>query len=447
VAYVLTTSACSAGREGGDTQRRDTVARPLDIYRDLGFLTGTGQFPAVASFATMAGPADSTYVLFGLSIPNNALRFQRDATGFYAEYDVNIVFARPDSGVAHRLVTREQVRIPSFAETSRTDESIVFQQVFPLTPGRYVVQVQAADAHSSRGFRMVDTVTAPAYGVRDSRISTPVLAYRADPRRERGQRPSLIVNPRHTVAFGGTSPLLYVEAYGAHESVTAEVMDATGRVVWQQAVPMQRSDDMLHSGVVTIPSEEFALGRFTITVRSGVTGSEPRPLLLTISDQWMVANFEEVLQIVRLIAHPAELDSLRSGTPSERRAQWELFWQRRNPLPAAGINEYREQFFQRVRFATEAFREAGGRAGWQTDRGEVYIVLGPPDHAFERFIGRTDVTGQPNAVEWMYSNAGGSRLNLLFHDRTGFGRLELVPASASAFRAAAERVKPRLPRN
>jgi GWxTD domain-containing protein len=422
------------------------VSRPLDIYRDLGFLTGTGQFPAVASFATMAGPADSTFVLFALSIPNSALRFQRDATGFYAQYDVTIAFLRPDSIAAQRFTTRELVRIGSFAETARTDESIIFQHAFALQPGRYVVQVHAADAHSSRGFRMADTVTAPAYGERGLRIATPLLTHRADPRRERAQPPSLIVNPRNTVPFGGTSPLLYVEAYGAGLPLTAEIMDAGGTVVWRGAVALQAMEGALHSGVVSIPSEEFPLGRFTITVRGAGVASEPRPLLLTISDQWMVANFEEVLQILRFIAYPAELDSLRSGTAIERREQWERFWQRRNPLPAAGINEYRDQFFQRVRFATEAFRESG-RAGWQTDRGEVYIVLGPPDHAIERFLGPTDLTGQANAVEWLYSNAAGGRLNLLFHDRSGFGRLELVPASASAFRAAAERVKQRLPRN
>ena len=27
-------------------------------------------------------------------------------------------------------------------------------------------------------------------------------------------------------------------------------------------------------------------------------------------------------------------------------------------------NEYRDEFFQRVRYATEVFREPGGRAGW-----------------------------------------------------------------------------------
>jgi hypothetical protein len=48
-------------------------------------------------------------------------------------------------------------------------------------------------------------------------------------------------------------------------------------------------------------------------------------------------------------------------------------------------------------------------------------------------------------VEWIYSAAPGGRLNLLFHDRGGFGRLELVPSSRAAFRSAAARMKPHHP--
>jgi GWxTD domain-containing protein len=446
---VLPAAACSSTLtpDRAPDPRGAAFARPLDIYRDLGFLTGPGQFPVVASFSSLAGPADSTYVLVGLSMPNSALRFQRDGTTFFAEYDVNVTFMAEDSSVVTRFTTREVVRIPSFSETGRTDESVVFQHAFTLEPGRYLVQVQASDAHSSRGFRMTDTLSAPSYAPGTAAAPAAMLTYEARGRTSRSERPDLILNPRHTVPFGGESPVLYVEAYGGAAPLTVQVLDVQGAVVWSGSVPLQEGAGDVRYGILPIPSEEFPLGRFWVQVAGGGAAAQRRPLLLTISDQWMVANFEDVLQFLRYIAYQEELDSLRTGTPAERRERWEQFWERRNPLPMAGINEYRDQFFQRVRFATEAFREPGGRAGWQTDRGEVYIVLGPPDHAVERYLGRSDFTGQPNAVEWVYANAAGGRLNLLFHDRTGFGRFDLIPASASAFRAAADRAKPRLRRN
>jgi GWxTD domain-containing protein len=434
------------GAERPAPARGEPFARPLDIYRDLGFLTGSGQFPVVASFSTLAGPGDSTLVMMGLSMPNSALRFQRDGGGFLAEYDVNVVLLDRDSVPIERFSTRESVRIPTFGETSRTDESVVFQRAFTVVPGRYVVQLQAGDAHSARGFRMTDTITAPAYGAAGARVGTPILAYQATGRAARDGMPLLILNPRHTVPYGGESPLLYVEAYGAAAELTVEVVNTEGQPVWSGPVPLEETGAALRSATVRIPSELFPLGRFWVQVTGSGVATERRPLLLTISDQWMVANFEEVLQFLRYIALQEEMDSLRSGTPAERRERWEQFWERRNDVPQAGINEFRDRFFQRVRFATEAFREAG-RAGWQTDRGEVYIVLGAPDQVVERYLGRTDLTGRPNAVEWVYTNSAAGRINLLFHDRTGFGRMELVPSSASAFRSAADRMKPRRQRN
>lgn len=439
-------AACGgpSGMERPRPTRAEAISRPLEIYRDLGFLTGSGQFPAVASFVTIAGPADSTYVLLGLSVPNSALRFQREGTGFFAEYNVHVAFMDDDSVTIKRFESKETVRIPSFAETGRTDESIVHQQAFAMPPGRYILRLQAADANSSRGFRMTDTLTVPAYGPGVARIGSPVLVYRAHGRTSRDSLPALIFNPRHTVPYGGEDPLLYVETYDRDTTVAIQVVNDAGVTVWSTRTSLSEGGEGLRYGIVQIPSETLPLGKFWLQVAPDGAAPERTPLVLTISDQWMVANFDEVLRFLRLIAHDDELDSLEVGAPAEQRAAWDRFWERRDPLPITDINEFRDQFFQRVRYATEAFRETGGgRAGWQTHRGEVYIVLGPPDYITERFIGRPELTGQPNAEEWVYDAAAGGRLNLLFHDRTGFGRFELAPSSAAAFRAAAERLKPR----
>jgi GWxTD domain-containing protein len=442
-AVLLAACGGQSGPERPRPTRAEAFSRPLEIYRDLGFMTGSGQFPAVASFATIAGPADSTFVLLGLSIPNNALRFQREGSGFFAEYSVQVAFMDDDSVTVKRFESKEIVRIPSFAETGRTDESIVHQQAFAMPAGRYIVRLQAADANSSRGFRMTDTLTVPAYGPGSARVGSPVLVYRAHGRTSRDSLPRLIFNPRHTVPYGGEAPRLYLEAYDHATPLAVQVVNDAGVTVWSTRTTLSEGGEGLRYGVVEIPSETLPLGKFWLQVAPDGATPERTPLVLTISDQWMVANFEEVLRFLRFIAHDDELDSLNVGSPAEQRAAWDRFWDRRDPLPITDINEFRDQFFQRVRYATEAFRESGGRAGWQSDRGEVYIVLGAPDHVVERFIGRPELTGQPNAEEWVYDAAPGGRLNLLFHDRTGFGRFELVPSSAAAFRAAAERMKPR----
>jgi GWxTD domain-containing protein len=156
----------------------------------------------------------------------------------------------------------------------------------------------------------------------------------------------------------------------------------------------------------------------------------------------MVANFDDVLRFLSLIAYPAELDSMRKAVGAERRARWEKFWTVRDPLPATPINEFRDQFFERIRIATDEFAESG-RPGWETDRGEVFVVFGAPDHVIERQVGR-DMSAQPNFMEWVYESLPGGRLVLQFIDRNGFGRYELTQSSEGTFRTVAARMRPKL---
>lgn len=55
----------------------------------------------------------------------------------------------------------------------------------------------------------------------------------------------------------------------------------------------------------------------------------------------------------------------------------EEFWKRRDPDPDTAANEYRIEYEERVERAAAMFH-GEGRPGWQTDRGRIYILFGPP---------------------------------------------------------------------
>ena len=444
-AVTVLASSCGGRGSGEEPLPRGarSIARPLEIYQQLGMLAGPTEFPAVARFATLAGAADSTLLLLTVSLPNSAVRFQRDETGFNAEYRVSAAIVR-DSQQVSQIERREIVRVSSFTETGRSDESIVFQDFLMLKPDTYTVRLQVSDVNSSRGFQALDTIVVPAYS-RSSSIGTPLLVYQAEGREHVGDRPDIILNPRNTIPYGDEAPRIYLEFYGtaAARPVALRLVDDAGSALWStQTVATTGTAELRHS-LVEIPPATLPLGRLWLEVRETPEATPVRtPLVVTISDQWMVANFEDVLRFLEFIAYPAEIDSLRKAVGTERRDRWDRFWARRDPVPATQINEYRDQFFERIRTVTDLFSE-NGRTGWETDRGEVYVVLGPPDQMMERQIGR-GALGQPNLIEWLYEGLPGGRLTLQFIDRTGFGRFDLTQSSESTFRTIAARLRPRL---
>jgi GWxTD domain-containing protein len=442
---MLLATACGGGSTTTPMPRADAVvARPLETYRQLGLVTGPPEFPAVVAFATVAGPADSTYVLLAMSLPNNVLRFQRDATGFAAAYEVAAEF-RQGTVTARRFSRTESVHVPNFAEAARTDESVVFQQAVLLASGRYEVFLHASAQGTARSFETTDTLDIPTYGATGTPVAGPIVVYQGTGRATREALPEVILNPRHTVTYGGEEPKLLVEWYGAGAPVpiTLRVLDERDELVKAVEAEVPAGEAEVRFTHVSLPIESLPLGKLWIElIAPGVSTPHRTPLVISISDQWMVANYEEVLQFLRYIATNAEIEELGSGTPQERRERWEAFWRKRDPILATPINEYRDEFFQRVRYAAEQYGEPGGLPGWRTHRGEVYVVLGPPDFEQVRYIGRTDVA-QANGIEWLYEALPGGRLSLLFFDRTGFGRFELTPSSEAAFRSVAERMKPR----
>ncbi len=105
-----------------------------------------------------------------------------------------------------------------------------------------------------------------------------------------------------------------------------------------------------------------------------------------------------------------------------RRAFIKEFWEIRDPNPYTEVNEYKEEIEKRFEYASRFFKEAG-RPGWDTDRGRIYILLGPPDSVRDYPM----LSGYYKGVQiWLYGNY---RLGLQFVDKEGDGRYELITYS------------------
>jgi GWxTD domain-containing protein len=75
------------------------------------------------------------------------------------------------------------------------------------------------------------------------------------------------------------------------------------------------------------------------------------------------------------------------------------FWKRRDPTPDTERNEFKIEYEDRVAKAEIMFR-GEGRPGWQTDRGRIFVLFGPPS---ERLTYPMDASGFCREV-WYYGS-------------------------------------------
>ena len=148
-----------------------------------------------------------------------------------------------------------------------------------------------------------------------------------------------------------------------------------------------------------------------------------------------VSGIDELLdrwldQYVKWIISREERARFESLTdPVDKLGFIESFWRRRDPTPESPPNEAREEHARRFAYALQNF--GAGTPGWATDRGKIYILLGPPNTIERNPAGRTAFE-RPSEV-WTYNNARNPRLpasmDIAFVDFTATGRFEIVSSS------------------
>src|SRR5215510_2189231 len=77
---------------------------------------------------------------------------------------------------------------------------------------------------------------------------------------------------------------------------------------------------------------------------------------------------------VKYLAANEEIKQFKKLKSDDERAVFiEKFWARRDSDRDTLTNEYRQQFWQRVREANDLFLDSPG-PGWSSDRGRIYIL-------------------------------------------------------------------------
>jgi GWxTD domain-containing protein len=113
-------------------------------------------------------------------------------------------------------------------------------------------------------------------------------------------------------------------------------------------------------------------------------------------------------------------------TNDERDAFIGQFWLRRDPTPGTVPNEMKEEHYRRIAYSNERYG-ASATPAWQTDRGRMYIVYGPPDEIESHPSGGIRIA-DPFEI-WLYRHVDGigDNLSVTFVDRGRRGDFKLAP--------------------
>lgn len=207
----------------------------------------------------------------------------------------------------------------------------------------------------------------------------------------RGVRARLQPNPFHYYGLFQPVVTVYWERYGvppgAAESDPLEIVHEITRVA-DGAIVVRKEEPFTAS-----PGARWELQRFDISrLSSGayeleariedgadhvLASTEGRFQVVWEERRWIESE-ERLLEYARLLLSAEEYDSLLTLDRGGQEDFLRRFWNRRSPTSPGDTNALEAEFFRRVAYADKEFGTKL-REGFRTDRGRVFVRLGPPD--------------------------------------------------------------------
>jgi GWxTD domain-containing protein len=323
-----------------------------------------------------------------------------------------------------------EVRVASFAETTRGDEGIIFQRTVRAAPGTYALRIVAQDSLGTGIGTWNSAITVPA--MREGTVAPLIPTYMAEPRETRNSPLTVVVNPRATARYGRDSVLeLYVESYGASapDTLIVTARGAGGGPVLAADTIATSRNAAVRAARATLPVSKLGLGSFRIVLaRPGGAVLDSLTGVVNLGVDLPVNSVGELIEALKYFATEADLQRFANASATARPRQWAALVRRTDPNAATPDNEALMEYARRLRVAERLFRE-GSRHGWQTDRGIAVAALGEPDYMTEPQ--QADSLGSSRVVTWEYRR---HRLFLMFTDASP-GGWRFTTFSADQFRA------------
>ncbi len=373
-----------------------------------------------------SGKGDKARVDLYIQVPYEELRFVRDREHFVARYDVAVSFFTSAQELVLERTWTEVVRVSDHSQTTSSRFSSLIHRAVDIQPGNYILNVMLRDQDSRKTSRLRRMLLVTDFEKEPLSMSDIMLVNRLS---TDGEKRTIVPNISGNVGHLSEGFFLFFEIYSKADvdsvELTWSIMDTKRKELktgtYSEALSGTSTQAFLKVDNLSLPA-----GVYFLTVQAKDVHKSETPLMATTSRtfsiQWSdlpptVRDLDKAIDQMRYIARESELQYMRQAEDLEdRRRRFLDFWRKRDPDPTTERNELMEEYFNRVDYANKNF--AHYMEGWRTDRGMVYIYLGPPEHVERRPF---DVGSKPYEI-WSYYHLN---RDFVFVDETGFGDYRL----------------------
>ncbi len=420
-----------------------------------------GEIQFDADIARFRANNDLTYLELYISVPRNGISHQMVGDQYVANIEMGVNIFYGDS----LLVESAKQMVDRVNSLDEIDpQQLLFNIfVFSFQKGDFKIRTRVTDQNKNVGGWHEQSVSVSSFpdsslSMSDVQISTLIVSDQANhPLVKNGYR----IIPYPLRLYGVELPLLYfyseiyhlspiVAGEDSNYSLVLSVLDANGNLVKENTpvVKKRKATSAVYVGQIQVSDLYSGVYNLKLDVTDTGTGesvsrtksfSVYRPIdFVSRSETEVVpqqridnmyvamgeAELDEQFEFCRYILTGDDKKVYKELDLDGKREFMTAFWRRRNNNPQLTANQYRDEYLRRV-YYSNAHYSHGGREGWRSDLGRIYIEYGEPD-----YIDRYPYSSNLNPYEvWQYYEVEGG-IEFYFVDDVGMGEMRLVHSTA-----------------
>jgi len=357
-----------------------------------------------------------------MKIAYDELQFVREEGRFRAEYEVSVTVFDQQGVRADGKILKREVVVDGFKETNSSTTFSLVEVEFELHPGEYNLLMGIMDLDSKKIGRRKTKITVPDFSLGPLNISAILLADHVTVDSSGNFLP--LPNVLGNYGDRQDSLFLWYEIYNRLQLDSVKVMYRIlnhKKKVIRELEHYKILDGIRTVDIVGIPRGKLESGRYRLELIVG-EGKASVKRVRDFTVHWIgmpafASDLRKAIEQLKYIAKSSDIEQMKKSKGAEKERLLREFWQSRDPSPGTEGNELMEEYYRRVAFANANF--GAYKEGWKTDRGMVYIILGPPDEIERRPF---DPGSKPYEI-WSYYQI--NRL-FIFVDYSGFGEYRLI---------------------
>jgi len=400
---------------------------PFDLQKQMFgpplFLYDTYYFLTQDSLDNNLNYRLDVYVAFA----NDILQFVKERQGhFAAGYDLFVsIFDHKGNHIAEKL-TGNRINVPTFEATNARELLNKHRLQYNLIPGQYKLVLDLTDHDTQKSLHREKKIDIEGFSQDKIAVSDILFADKIifdSLKNIQEITPNLnrnFVDPKSDF-------WAYFEIYPASPSSILKfsytVIDAAEQAIIRNEREIKAGKKIMPY-ILDLGNDIKTPGRYTLIIQIE-ENYEKAMSEAKFSANWSNFEFSKLnintaIETLQEFVPEKNLKTILQAPDSTKESWFTNFWKERDPTPDTDKNELQEEFYRRVDFANNNFTvNALDKAGWQTDRGNIYLKYGPPTDV-ER---HQDQLNLPPYEIWYYDKLD---RRYYFEDKSGVGDFQLV---------------------